>query len=96
MKRRTYYMLIAMLLISCPFWVQLFHPGAGTDDKAIDLLTSINPSYHPWVKRIGLEISESAEPYMFALQITIGVIVFAIFFYLLRKNRSMDNQQAEK
>jgi cobalt/nickel transport protein len=95
MKRRVYYVLIAIVLVSCPFWVQLFHPGDGTDDKAIDLLTSINPSYQPWVKRIGLEISESAEPYMFALQIAIGVIVFTFFFYLLKKNQSLKKQSEE-
>lgn len=79
--------LLVVVLISCPFWAQFFITGAGTDNKAVDLISQISPTYRPWCSNLGFSFGSTAEPFLFALQIAVGLALMAVFFSMLRKRK---------
>lgn len=82
---------IALLLLTSPFWADMLQNSQGTDDKALDLVSSIKPGYVPWIEKTGLPISDTLEPFMFSLQIAIGILIFTFFIYYLKKTSSLKN-----
>lgn len=86
MKKLGVVLLVAAL-ISCPFWVQFFITGAGTDNRAVDIVSQIEPSYRPWCSNFGLNLGSTAEPFLFALQIAVGLALMAVFFSMLKKRK---------
>ena len=83
--------LIVIVLITCPFWVNLLQDSQGTDDKALDLVGAIKPGYEPWIANQGLHLTETTEPLMFSVQIALGVLLFAAFAYYLKKDTRIKN-----
>ncbi|SUB89024.1 cobalt transport protein CbiN [Porphyromonas macacae] len=91
MKKKTTHIIILLicgiLFIAAPVMSIFFDFGSGTDDQAGEMIQSINPSYEPNALWQGFEPSETAEPWLFVLQVVIGIIIFAYAFGLLLKQR---------
>lgn len=62
--------------------------GSGTDDQAGEMVTSLAPGYEPSPFFTAYEPSEAAEPWLFVLQIVIGMSLFAWALYTLGKRQS--------
>lgn len=65
--------------------------GAGTDDQAGDMVAQLSPSYEPTPFFSTFEPSEALEPWLFALQVALGIALFVWAyraFARLRASRS--------
>lgn len=59
--------------------------GSGTDDQAGEMVMSLAPSHDPSPFFSGYEPSETAEPWLFVLQIAIGLALFAWALWTLKR-----------
>lgn len=59
--------------------------GSGTDDQAGEMVMSLAPSHDPSPFFSGYEPSETAEPWLFVLQIVIGLALFAWALWTLKR-----------
>jgi cobalt transport protein len=78
---------IALCLVSSPWWIAMLYNIPGTDDKATEIVSHIQPGYVPWISQIGWKLSDQVEHVLLALQIAIGLALFFYFFRLLKKYR---------
>lgn len=89
MKRNINKYLLAILLIiflTIPIVSIFIDFGNGTDDAASGIVQGITGQEQVLeVPQIGYEPSEAAEPWMFVLQIGIGIILFVIAYFALNK-----------
>lgn len=69
--------LFALLGLTLPLMAGYFDFGLGTDDQAGDLVSTIAPNYTPmdWIKLF--EPSEALEPWLFVVQVAIGLGLIA-------------------
>lgn len=89
MSRRNIYMLIAVLLlcIAAPIasvWIDF---GGGTDDAACEVIEMISGSNTPAIEMeaVGYEPTDATEPWLFVLQVVIGVVIFVAAVVALRR-----------
>lgn len=59
--------------------------GSGTDDQAGEMVMRLAPSHDPSPFFSGYEPSETAEPWLFVLQIAIGLALFAWALWTLKR-----------
>lgn len=59
--------------------------GSGTDDQAGEMVMRLAPSHDPSPFFSGYEPSETAEPWLFVLQIAIGLVLFAWALWTLKR-----------
>lgn len=78
---------LALLALSVPIVGIFVDFGSGTDDAAGEMIWEIAPSYQPAERNFGLSPSEDVEPWLFVLQIVIGLVVFAVALYALKRSR---------
>lgn len=78
----------AVLAITLPILAGYIDFGGGTDDAAGGLVQSIAPHYEPQVWLEGIDLGETAEPWLFALQVLIGLIIFYISYRTFSKLNS--------
>jgi len=70
----------ALLLVAMQFLLaDYIGRFEGTDDKAIEIIQSINPNYTPWMNSWWELKSENTEMFLFALQTFIGVSVIVLY-----------------
>ncbi|MDN4754022.1 hypothetical protein QYZ87_05710 [Porphyromonadaceae bacterium W3.11] len=89
MKKRTKNIILAIILMLCiavPVIGIFFDFGGGTDDAASGVVQSITGQEQVLdVPQIGYEPSEATEPWLFVLQIAIGIGIFVIAYIALNK-----------
>lgn len=91
-KRNIIILLIcALLFVSVPFIGGMIDFGSGTDDQAGEMIQQIDPNYEPRPLWVGYEPSEKMETVLFALQILIGIVIFAVAFSMLQKNKQHES-----
>ncbi len=77
-----------LIFLLLPLLGNVMELGDGTDDKAGELIQTVNPDYIPHPFWQGFEPSEAAEPWLFVLQVAIGIALFAWAFRLLKKQKN--------
>ncbi len=94
MKKSTNKIILAIVLLLClaaplaSIWIDF---GGGTDDAACEVIEGIaGPEPAMSVPAIGYEPSDEAEPWLFVLQVAIGITIFAVAYALL-KRKTHDN-----
>ena len=111
MKRRTNLLLIAavVLLSALPLWLvqkpaadadgQTAEIFTGADDKAKNMIGTINPDYQPWFSPIIEPASGEIASLLFALQAALGAGVIGYYLGVSvtrEKMRREFEKQAEK
>jgi len=97
--------LAAIALVALPLWmVKKSAPGtdgkqvqifAGADDTAKDLVSTLSPSYKPWVQPLLDPPSAETGSLLFALQAALGA-GFIGYWYGCSSTRAKLNQSREK
>lgn len=90
MNKTTNKILLVVILLLClaapiaSAWVDF---GGGTDDAACDVIHSITGHEGQAIEMnaIGYEPTDAGEPWLFVLQVLIGISVFVTGYILLKK-----------
>lgn len=77
--------LLALIALALPFVAGFIDIGAGTDDQAGEMIGTLLPGFTPSPFWESFEPSETLEPLLFALQVGIGIGIFAWGYLLLRR-----------
>lgn len=89
MKKNSKQILLILIMLLClavPILSQFVDFGGGTDDAASEIVQGITGKEQVLqTPAIGFEPSEALEPWMFVLQIAIGVAIFIAAFIALKK-----------
>ena len=87
--------ILAVVCLALPILAGLFDIGAGTDDQAGEMIGRLTPGFNPTPFLESFEPSEFAEPLLFALQVAIGIALFAWGYYQLiyKKHQSKQKEQ---
>lgn len=85
---------LAVLLAAAPLVIHNGIEFSGTDDKAKDMISEINPGYQPWFTSF-LEPSGDAEVFLFALQAALGA-GFIGYFFGYRKGQKAGREKADE
>lgn len=89
MTKRTKQIILVLIMVLCisvPVMSIFIDFGGGTDDAASGIVQSITGQEQVLdAPAIGFEPSEGLEPWMFVLQVLIGVIIFIFAFRALKK-----------
>lgn len=89
MKKHTKNIILAVILLLCiavPIISIFVDFGGGTDDAASGVVQEMTGQEQVLdVPKIGLEPSETAEPWLFVLQIAIGIAIFVVAYRLLHR-----------
>lgn len=88
--------LLAVISLALPIIAGFVDIGAGTDDQAGEMIGSLVPNFSPTPFWESFEPSETAEPLLFALQVAIGIALFAWGFMLLRRKHQAKHAEANK
>ncbi|GAD05608.1 hypothetical protein HQ45_05880 [Porphyromonas crevioricanis] len=92
LSNRIILSLLALLALAVPIVGIFVDFGGGTDDAAGEMIGQITPGFEPSDRSFGISPSEEAEPWLFVLQILIGLILFAIALYALNKNHKREQR----
>lgn len=76
---------LALLTLAVPVVGMMVDFGSGTDDQAGDMVMSLAPSHDPSPFFTAYEPSETAEPWLFVLQVVIGLSLFSWAMWTLKK-----------
>ncbi len=76
---------LAVLALALPIVGTMVDFGSGTDDQAGEMVMRLAPSHDPSPFFSGYEPSETAEPWLFVLQIVIGLALFAWALWTLKR-----------
>lgn len=77
-----------LIFLLIPLLGNVIELGGGTDDKAGELIQTVNPDYTTRPLWEGFEPSEAAEPWLFVLQVAIGIGLFVWAFRILMKQKN--------
>ena len=78
-KENIILVVMVVLLAAFPLMMQS-GDFAGSDDKAKDMISEVNPDYQPWFKSFWEPPSSEIESFLFALQAAIGAGFIGYFF----------------
>ncbi len=78
-KENIIFLVLVVLLAAFPLVMQSGDFG-GSDDKAKDMISEVNPDYQPWFKPLWEPPSPEVESFLFALQAAIGAGFIGYFF----------------
>lgn len=94
-KSHTYTAIfIAILLIVAISVVSNSLSGfSGTDDKAVEMIHEINPSYQPTTKPLVKTMSPEISSMLFALQAAIGAGIIGYYIGYSRRKTEEDHQK---
>jgi cobalt uptake substrate-specific transmembrane region len=88
--------ILAVVCLALPILAGLFDIGAGTDDQAGEMIGRLTPDFNPTPFLESFEPSEFAEPLLFALQVAIGIALFAWGYYQLIYKRHQSKQKEQE
>ena len=77
--------LLALGALALPILAGYVDIGAGTDDQAGEMIGQLTPGFTPTPFWESFEPSEALEPILFAVQVALGIALFAWGYYLLRR-----------
>lgn len=77
--------LLALVCLALPVLGTVIDFGGGTDDAAGEMVASINPQHDTAPFFTAFEPSEAAEPWLFVLQVLVGVGLFSWAVWGLRR-----------
>lgn len=80
--------LLALGALALPILAGYVDIGAGTDDQAGEMIGQLTPGFTPTPFWESFEPSEALEPILFAVQVALGIALFAWGYYLLRRKFS--------
>lgn len=75
----------ALLCLALPVLGGIIDFGAGADDMAGEAVMSLSPSHDPSPFFSAFEPSEALEPWLFALQVLIGLVLFGWAIWAMRR-----------
>ena len=84
-----------MICLALPILAGFFDIGSGTDDQAGEMIGQLTPGFSPTPFYQSFEPSELAEPLLFALQVAIGIALFAWGYYRLIYKKHPSNKEHE-
>lgn len=87
-------LLLAVVIAAVPLVMNSGVDISGTDDKAKDMISEINPDYKPWFTSI-LEPTGDAEVFLFALQAALGA-GFIGYFFGYRQGQKATRKKADE
>lgn len=98
MNKKYNKILLIVILLAClavpvaSAWIDF---GGGTDDAACDVIHHITGQEGQAIEMeaIGYEPSDESEPWLFVLQIAIGIAIFVGGYFLLKKGADDKSQQ---
>lgn len=79
----------ALICLAAPILSAYIDFGEGSDDRAGAMVESLAPDYMPMPLFEGYEPSEALEPWLFVLQVTLGIALFIWGYRLFAKRRGM-------
>lgn len=85
--------LLALICLALPILAGFFDIGSGTDDQAGEMIGQLTPGFSPTPFYQSFEPSELAEPLLFALQVAIGIALFAWGYYHLVYKKHSSNKE---
>lgn len=77
--------LLALVCLALPVVGGYVDFGSGADDQAGEMVEALATGYEPTPFFEGYEPSEAAEPWLFALQVGIGILIFALAYRAIRR-----------
>ncbi len=87
--------LLAVICLALPILAGFFDIGSGTDDQAGEMIGRLTPDFSPTPFYHSFEPSELVEPLLFALQVAIGIALFAWGYYHLVYKKHSSNKEHE-
>lgn len=92
-KQNLLLLALAVLLAAAPLIINNGVGFSGTDDKAKDMISEINPNYQPWFSSL-LKPTGELETFLFALQAAIGA-GFIGYYFGYRQGRKARRDKAD-
>ncbi len=77
--------LLGLLALAMPLLSIFVDFGQGSDDAAGTMIEHLAPNYSIAERSFGYEPSEAAEPWLFVLQVLIGLAIFGFALYIYIK-----------
>ncbi|WP_105615035.1 energy-coupling factor ABC transporter substrate-binding protein [Vallitalea okinawensis] len=87
MKKNIFLLLIVLLLVIVPFYIQENAEFAGADSQAEEAIIEMNPNYTPWFESIYEPASGEIETLLFSLQAALGA-AFIGYYIGYKKGKS--------
>lgn len=87
MKKSIFLLLIVLLLVIIPFYLQENAEFTGADSQAEEAIIEMNPDYTPWFNSIYEPTSGEIETLLFSLQAALGA-GFIGYYIGLKKGKS--------
>ncbi len=92
MKKQNIILLtLVVLLAAIPLCLQKDADFGGSDDKAKEMISEVNPDYQPWFASLWEPPSSEVESFLFALQAGLGAGFIGYYFGYLRGRKSQEN-----
>ena len=95
-KQNIILLILVAFLAFFPLYLRSGAEFAGTDDKASEMISEINPIYKPWFQSVWKPPSGEVESFLFALQAGIGAGFIGYFFGYLKGKHSQSNANGNK
>ena len=87
--------ILGAICLALPILAGIFDIGAGTDDQAGEMIGHLTPGFSPTPFWESFEPSELGEPLLFALQVAIGIALFAWGYYQLVYKKRLKKEHEE-
>ena len=87
--------ILGAICLALPILAGIFDIGTGTDDQAGDMIGHLTPGFSPTPFWESFEPSELGEPLLFALQVAIGIALFAWGYYQLVYKKRLKKEHEE-
>lgn len=71
-KKNMLLLLCAAIIVFLPILINGNIEYSGTDDAAVEMISTMRPDYHPWFENIWEPSTDKMEKLLFILQGTIG------------------------
>ncbi|MDR3590128.1 MAG: energy-coupling factor ABC transporter substrate-binding protein [Negativicutes bacterium] len=94
-RKTVLLLLLAVALVVVPLAWRSGADFGGTDDKAKDVISEINPDYKPWFSSLWEPPSAEVESFLFALQAALGA-GFIGYFFGYRQGQKASREKADK
>lgn len=88
-KTNLLLILLAVVIMIIPLFVQRDAEFEGADDQAEDIIGGINPDYEPWFEPLWEPPSGEIESLLFSVQVAIGAGLIGYIFGSMKEKKKV-------
>lgn len=92
-KTNLLLILLAIVIMIVPLFIQKDAEFEGADDQAEDVIGEIDPDYEPWFDALWEPPSGEIESLLFSVQVAIGAGLIGYIFGSMKEKKKLANNR---